>query len=194
MKIRNINHSKKNINKILPLLSEAFSEDPLFNYYTKGNKKNISKIIKEDLLLHKNAFLRGVFINKKLVSVLVVQSQKCKISVKDYIQSGIRIWRQTNFLTLLRIIKIRWFNFHPYSAERLFYILYIATLPKYQNKGYATKLIKKCIKELKNAPSKGIWLINENKKNCKFYKERGFKQIKVIKKGKINKYYMSLDF
>ena len=171
------------------VLTNAFQEDPVF-----------SKLIPNDKERHKTLFKIFKFQIKYCLRHGVVLSTSNLKGISLWYppkNAFISIWKSIKSGSLSLILKIKWKNLHVLRKNDDFcedlhkklvstphwYLSAIGIDPKHQGKGIGRRMLSFMIKKIAK-DHKTIFLETNSKRNVKFYKQFGFRNLhKVITPG-----------
>lgn len=169
------------------ILYQAYHFDPtfkyLFDFERPGYDQRVRATLRELIELHfaKNQEAIGVTVNNLLVAVAFIGSPHVRLNLADQIN-----WRLRMMLTAGLASTRRYIDYHEqisalFPKDQHHELPLMGVLPKYQNQGIGTTLIK-AVEHLcaENPKSAGLGLDTGNARYLDFYKSLGYEQVGEI--------------
>lgn len=192
--VRDLDESARK--KVVSLLFESFSNDPLYQYFSQSSQKCV-KSIRNTFFLGFESFkcrgqlLKGIFRKKKLIAVMFVEKPDVSTEVITHLPLVFRFLWNNPLMYVLRSFYyfIRKIMYRPKQPH--FYVAFLAVHPKFRRRGFGRFLLN-YLETLsrKDTRSCGVALDTQNPHNVEYYRKLGFRLRKTDRIGFMSVYHM----
>ncbi len=183
---------ENSVNEAKAILYQAYHYDPTFKYLfdfdRPGYDQRIRATLRELIELHfaKCQDAIGITVDGLLVAVAFIGSPNVRLNLADQIN-----WRLRMMLTAGLASTRRYIDYHEqisalFPSDQHHELPLMGVLPKYQNQGIGTTLLK-AVEHLcsENPKSVGIGLDTGNSRYIEFYKSLGYEQMGEVQLGTV---------